>query len=664
MNLYDPPVAEDIEELGKSLEKQYGQSGGQSDLDERMHRLAMLTNKVEAVKDTVNSPRPAVKGFRSGLGWTLPNEQSSFMGGMPRLHVGNPTPEDKDLDAKIEGSFTPAMYAVWKKSQQAGAVWPRLAPDLKILGRAWDSVLPHPDMWADTAIQDHVKARAALDDPELIKKSDLGLAMLKAQKFPIRWVYTPPRGTWSTFEPEYWLPEVVEIREMGREGIIDRWGEKAIPGSIRDKSLPGSKFKIYIWANHCYSAVVIPGSGDSEVVSEFQHNFMRNPYDVAEAGLAPDNDRGIRWLGMMFAAESMIESLDEMMSDQRELMRDAPRTPRIWQIDSAMRGETDPLVAARAKGEQRNIVDGAVIDKSESIILAPVPQMNPEQDKFYARVQAMIERTQPPGIQRAEILSGQSQNTVQTSFAIANKQLDPYMTALADHAEAVVVRFCASIKCLDEDLPVFSLKNKVLISVSSDDADFIAMMIQATVGVAIPTDQTTTAQTMALYQNALGYDPAWVGQHIGDIEDSAQVQRLSFEARARAAAQEQVVIPMMIQRLQNPNPPVSPQQMQMVQALLQGASPDLVQFLTGVGSPPGAPSPGAGQPGAPPPGPPGMPMGGAPEPGAPVGNPMPSAPNNGAAQAGGGLTGPELQGMANQRRPMQQPQQPGMASGG
>lgn len=639
MNLFDKPDAEKSQKRGEFYESYWR---NQRRVDDELHQLALLQNKVTVEKNT-GSIRPDVEGFRTGFGLTIPQEQAAFMTDMPDLHVGNPTPEDESLEGKINSTYEPWLIAAWKKSQQAGQVWTRGPLDLKILGRYWDNILPHPFMWADEEYTAALKKRNTYTDAEQIKTADRNLLALKAKKFPIRWVYVPTRTCYTSFESEYWLPEVYEVRMMDAEDIRDRWGDKAIPGDLRKGSeSTGAKLKTYIGANHCYAWVIIPSEDDPKVANEYCHDFYRSPYGLCEAGMAPENDLRIRWLGMMYGARYMINTLDEGMSDQRELARDHARTPRIWQVNMRERGDDDPLVKARAKGESVDIVDGSVIDVTENIILAPVPVMNPVLLDLQRNVQQLIERVEPPGIQRAEVLSGQSQNTVRTSFDIANKAMGQFMTARSRHAEDVAERLAACVQTLDDEVPVFSLKKgkgrSDLISINPDEADYIRSSVQATVGVAIPTDVNSTAQVMATYQNTLGIDPAWVLEKIGHVENADQVLHMSRRARYKAAVDEQVGIPMTVQRLQQIDPTVTPEQMAQINALFGNMPPDIQDFLAGTAPP---------EPMMPPPPPPG--------------NPMPSAPLNGAF--GGGMTGPELQGQASQRRPEQQPQIPGAASG-
>lgn len=581
MNLDQEPNAEDVTKLWEHFKKKWDQ---QNILDDAMLEYAMLKNPADVAKQK-DGGKQGVKGLRAGFGHTLVKERAQIMTVTPSVHVANPEPLNPKLEA--HSSLLEAwLIAAMKRSQQAGNVDDKQKFDLALHGRYWDSVLPHPHLWADTDMEDLVKKMNDEDDEEKIKGYDSRIKRKKANVFPIRTVYVPPRGTYTTFAPEYWLPEVIEHRQMLCRDIRDRWGEDALPKPLRDnESEDGTtKTDILIWANWCYASVIIPHNEDPKIATKatYHHDFGRSPYGLCEADLAPDNDLGIRWLGVLYGARYQLDAIDEILSDWREQHRDNARNPRIFYIDPRMRrGQDDPLVSAR--GKTVDIKDGMVLFVGEKLELGPVPVLNEQTPQLLDRVMGLLNQTQIRDVLRGETLSGQSQNTVTTSLQIAERELSPSMRAIAAHHEDKAERHLLSVKSIGESVPIMGAikgaKKDSLIEANPEDAEW-AFAVQCGASNAIPIDgNLEAAQAERWLKMGISKDTTFTG--VLHIEDPQGEDDKSHQEMMQAAAWEQVIIPAAIQKLQSAGNQITPEQAMQIQQLLQSASPDLVAFLNG-----------------------------------------------------------------------------------
>lgn len=567
MNLTGKPHKDDIVKLGTFYKDT--KWAAQKILDDEMADYMMLKNPVDVTK---TSDKPA-KGFRSGLGGLLVKEDAALITVEPGVNFNNPDPDDETAKRFIDDVMEPWAIAMRKLAQQAGNVSSRLPLDLRGFGRAWDSVLPHPHLWAGDEFKEMVGKMVTTDDPAKRAGIFKDLQLAKTRMVPIRQMYVSPRGTWSDFSTEFWLPEVVEIRQMKKQEIIDRFGEKSL-GPHKGDTSPTRD--VFIWANHQWVCAVLPHKDGGNFLGEpFEHGFRRSPYECMEAELAPENEIGYRWLGALFYARHMLDAYDEGLSDLRELNRDDTRRPRIIKVDRDSYPENQ-LIEGRPR--DIDIYDGLTMFMDEEIILGPTSELNPEHNKYLQETKAAIRETMIRPVERGATLSGQSQNLFTTAVQIAEREFDPSMKAITQHAERTIERYLCCVESLGEPVPVFyEQKGKGVIEVTPEQAKRWKHAAQARASRAIPIDQNIIASTAERWQ-ALGISKETTREVVMGIGNPAAEERKAKKEMLRDALWQNVTLPALLQRFAVPGP-VSPEQEAKIAEMMGSASPDLREFI-------------------------------------------------------------------------------------
>ncbi len=575
MNLTEEGNAEDITTLGKFYEEHKWNE--QDKHDKLMASYLLMKNAVTAHKKKGNEAD--IVGFRSGIGGMLVEQDASLLISNPQIHFRPADPEDEDERKKIDSVMEPWARGAWKRSQQSMEVWRFLSRPLIGLSRAWDNILPHPHLWSGAVVEELVERLNATKDHKEKTNLERQIKRAKTNIWPIRWTMVPTRKTYTDYDSEYRLPEVIESREMTIQAIVNRWGEEALPGPYKDakkgfgpwKKDDTTKKKVYVWANHQHSGVVIPHDEDPKLVASFHHGFGRSPYECAIDKMLLDNDLGIMFPGALFYVSNIIDAYDELMSDYRELHRDHARTERVVYVARASYDVTQLQSGRPTKVE---IEDGMTLWMGEEEVkLIDLPVIGEEKYAYLGKLQEQIREAQRSGVLRGEILSGTSQNAFTTAYQVAERELEPATKALAYIGEAAVERFLLSVKNLGEPVAIFTEKG--MVEVKPDDTEWIPA-IKLLIGRAIPIDLSILADIATRLQ-ALGLSPeTWMAAL--NLENPGQEERMAFLAQLRAAIRSQIIIPAALQRLQQPDP-FTPEQVTEIEGLMGGASPDLSQFL-------------------------------------------------------------------------------------
>lgn len=614
----DKPTPQYVHDFGSRMRTQWS---NQNVLDDALLSFLNYRNPVDVNKQDGGT----VRGFRSGIGGIIVKEDAALMTVTPGIHVNIPTNDEKDKHFASE-TLEPWLGGAWKLSQQAGQVWDRLPQDLRGIGRCWSNVYPSPRLWYDDEYNALVKAWK--DGKEGAEKE---IQAFKRDRFPIRWRYVSPRNTWTYFDSEVWLPEVIELRKMTRTEVAS-----AFPDADIEIGAKGSEpIDVYEYANHQWCMTVLGDNNAPQLLREFHHKMGVNPYEMAEAELLPDNDKGWRWAGSLFYAQSMIETFDEIMADLRENHRDNTRTQLVVKQDPNMH-ESDPKSGGRP--EPIKVGPGlppAQLWTTESIELAPVPQINPQSITLLQEIKQLVYQNMIRPVERGEAKSGTSQNQFVTSVQVAEREFDPSMRALSRFAEGICRRFLRSVNSLSmgyEDFPdkvaLFAEwpKNGV-IEIGPKEIRGWEYAIQCRMSRAIPIDKTVL-DNQALMEKNLGLAPEYWMENTLGIENPQQQQQNSRRSQMADAIFQQVVMPAAIQWAQAQMFAPTPVEQAQLQQQLTGASPDLAAFaeMQGMG-----------------------------------GNPL-AGPPLGSEQIPGGV----LQGAANERRAgsPQTPQQPTEVVGG
>jgi len=523
----------------------------------------------------------AVKGFRSGIGGMMVEQDASLLISSPQIHFMNPDPENEKDQKYIDSVLEPWAKGAWTRAQQSLEVWRFLAHPLIGLSRVWDNILPHPDLWGTTAVEEIVDKMNESNDHDEKTKLQRQLRAKKTSIWPIRWVSVPTRKTYTDYNSVHHLPEVIESRKMTVQAIVDRWGEDAVPESKRSRKTgigpwkkdDTSEIDVIVWANHQHTAVVIPDGEDPKITAEFHHGFGRSPYEVAIDKMLMDNDTGIKFPGALFYVHNIIDAYDELLSDYRELHRDHARTERVVYVARDAYDVTQLVDGRPAKIE---VEDGMTLwMNEEDVKLIQLPEIGQEKYLYLGKLEGQIRDAQRSGVLRGEILSGTSQNAFTTAYQVAERELEPATKAQAFLGTAAVERMMLSVKHLGEPVPIFTEKG--LVEIGPDDVEWIPA-IKILIGRAIPIDLSILTDIAQRLQ-ALGLSPAtWMGAL--NLENPGQEQRMAERAQLRAAIFTEIIIPATLQRLQQPEP-FSPEQVQEIEGLLGESSPDVSEFLQG-----------------------------------------------------------------------------------
>ena len=593
MSYNSAPSAEHIQEFAKRMEELWK---GQDALDQRMLEHLTMQNPIDVAQagNGKGPPKP-VKAFRSGIGGILWREDSALLTVTPAIHVNPPTDKEEDR-AHASEVLEPFFAGAWKRSQQNGLVWDRLPGDLRGVGRFWFHVYPHPAMWADDEYRDLVTALVASDDAEERRNLNREIQAFKRDRWPIRWTYVSPIGTWTTFGGQHWLPEVVEVRKMSQLAIVDEYGEDALP---LDSPKKGTKLSglpninVYTWANHYYCATVIGSKAEPKLVHEYEHRMGCNPYVLGEAELLPENEANIRWAGALFYAEDTIDTFDEVLSDWRHSVRLNTRTPIVQYLDQESYSD-DALTGGRPSPIPYGPDSVIPLWKGkEEIVLGPVPLLNPQSPALYDRTYQLLQQNMIRPVERGQALSGASNNLFTTQVQIAEREFDPSMRALKHAAEEWARRVCRSIIALNRDYPdapdevyVYDeMGERGVIGVGPKDIKGWENAIQARASRAIPIDRMVQIQTVRAGLDAGISRETMYEQEAGFENPRAEIRKRDLED-LRAAVMEQARQQVQLRAGQMLSK-ASPDQLNRITELMAGASPALQGVLSGQVGPQG-----------------------------------------------------------------------------
>ena len=322
-------------------------------------------------------------------------------------------------------------------------------------------------------------------------------------------------------------------------------------------------------------AAILPNKEGGELLTKFEHKFRRSPYECMEAELAPDNKAGIRWLGALFDARDKLDAYDEALSEMRELVRDETRTPRIIYVDPEGFPD-DQLTAGRPN--DMPIHDSMVLFNTTKIELAPTSELNSEHNRYLQEIKSDIRETMIRPVERGAVLSGQSQNLFTTAVQIAEREFDPSMKAITQHAERTIERFLCAVESLGEAVPLFhEQKGKGMIEITPADAKRWKHAVQARASRAIPIDQNVIASTAERWKG-LGLSTETVYEVVMGIQNPDAERRKTRLEQLDQAAWENIELPALLERLAIPGETSDAQKAQL-QERMANASPDLQAFI-------------------------------------------------------------------------------------
>lgn len=555
--------------------------GPQKVLDEVMASYLFLDNYLDAAKSGTGPQKG--KAFRSGVGPLAVKQDAAIITVDAFIHIDTPTEEQEDRE-HASGLLEPWLAAAKKLSQQTGNVVYRQPMDLRGFGRTWSNVYPHPDLWSDADSEYHrlVEAYDNAEGEEALKEAKAELSAYKRDNWPIRWTYVDPRGTWTYFGGQRWLPEVTETLKMSADDIADEYGEEFVPGQTKSGA---AEIEVIRYANYKWCADVI----DKKVAYQWEHGLKRPAYILGESELLPSNDKGLRWAGGLYYAQNMQDVFDEILTDLRTNHRNNTVAQMgVWldkdsYEESAKVGGRPPPMTLQPGGPPLMFWTG------EDVRPIQLPPMNPQSVDLLRFTYNLIQQSMIRPIERGEAKSGTSQNQFSTAVQISERSFGPSMKAMTGMMDDFAKLAFACVERLDEPVPVYTLHGKGVIEVAPKDVKGWYNAVHSVSDNAIPIDRNSQVATAQAEQNVgvsvetslerLGFENPGAEMRKKDREN---LRNATMEAMIEAAKQRSA-------EMLTVSPPGT---MEAIIESLVSATPalqELLKTLLGQGAPPPAP---------------------------------------------------------------------------
>lgn len=579
MSYNSKPDAEHIVELGKQFERQFG---AQKTLDDAQLDFITMSNRILAAKPKDGN----VHKLRAGLGGLIVKLDAALLAVDPGLHVNPPSESEEDKE-HASGKLEPWLSGAWRRSQQAGKTWKRLAKDVRSIGRAWFCVAPYHRLWATDEYFEMVerrKAAAEADDADATKAAEKDITAFKRDNFPIRMRYVNPRSTWAVLDADMPLPEVVEMVQM--TGAEIKANYEKVPETINEKS--DTKYKVFRWANWQWMADVLVEQDEGKILQKFEHGMGCNPYVLIEpeTEILPENDKGWRWVGALFYVLDALEALDTIFTDMNTNLHNWTNSPISQSFDKDETPE-DPKTGGRPP--EVVLKPGTVVPiwNTEEFKEIPLPKLENQHILLLQEMKQHIQLALIRPLERGEAKSGTSQNMFVTQVQIAEREFDPFLDAFKDGAEEAGKRFFRSVISLNKNFPdrdadkvaVYDeMKKRNVIEVGPKDVRGWENAIQARMSRAIPVDEMLMV-SKAQAKLSIGLAPETVYEQDLGFENPNSEIRKGFKHRLKEA-----LFPLVVQQAQmymgQITSQASPEELSEMTSTFTESSEDLQQFLT------------------------------------------------------------------------------------
>ncbi|KKL54585.1 hypothetical protein LCGC14_2263930, partial [marine sediment metagenome] len=304
----------------------------------------------------------------------------------------------------------PWLVAARKAARHNAAVEVKKRQDLRLYGRAWTTTLPAPQIWGGKDF-DQGEDESNDDYNARVEKQ-------KRTRFPITQSWVSARQTWPVFDENGDVAETIKIRKVDPEIIKSKFPDFKKPDSP-------NPIEVIEYANHQWFAVTIPGS-ESEEAQELQvwdHHLGRHPDVLFEGEPLPEDpdNPGERWRGAAYHILSMVETMNDLLSDARTASRMEVTAPTVIKQDPEKRA-----AAAAGKPEKLKLKAWATINifDTEGVARLSVAGLNQAIVTLLSFIKPLLDQTalsRPSLI--GSILSGQSSVALNTAAQRATSEL-------------------------------------------------------------------------------------------------------------------------------------------------------------------------------------------------------------------------------------------------
>jgi hypothetical protein len=573
------PTPESVAKFAKRMEDQW--TSGQSKLDDLMLALILMAGRDLTIPDgkAAKLNTGQAKARQSGIGYVIWRENAQLL--KTEIAWTIPVPDDmKDLRDHVDYKLEPLLAGLWHRQTRDEPWWEQLTDDYPALGRAWAFSSHVPKRWAGEEIKAASKEYNEATGEKETSAAKTKLHKLKQGKLPLRTRYADSRSTWSYFDTDVWLPQVVEIKKLTKLAAIDLFGEDKIPGEYSSSS-DETEIKVAYYANHRWCVPVLMGSeaGSAKFAEEpWEHNLGRNPYLLFEADLLPRNDKGWRWAGLLFHAKDNIDLYDQILTDLAYVHHEWTMAPIIQKRDKEELD--DDVKVAGAGAPKLTYGPGAQIAiwNTESIERGPVPEI-PQQSIFLLlQIKDSIEKmAMVPEAERGELKAGTSNNAYSSQIAVSRRRSKGIMQGMARFAAHWAANQFRGIYELtkggDETVTVMLVGEKGFLSAGWEDVDGWDEAVVPIVEEFIQVDEYTYWLIGQIKVEAFGYSPEQIMEERGVANPEAVTKR-GWMWQMSNATREQDLAAMLALSGQKYAELTSGQQGQM-QTLLEGASPQV-----------------------------------------------------------------------------------------
>ena len=428
--------AEYVTKLATRLRTRYGP---QDTLDQRMLNHYKLSQPKEMGKPEVKEAEFELLSVDAGLVGFIVDQDVFVLNGEETIRV-NPF-GDQDAEKWASQTAEPWLGAARKAARHNAAVEVKKRQDLRLYGRAWTTTLPSPQLWGGSDF-DQGKEESNDDYNARVEKQ-------KRSRFPITQSWVSARGTWPVFDENGDVAETVKIRKVDPEIIKSKFPDAKLP---EDSPQP---IEIIEYANHQWFAIVISANRpeDSQELQVWDHHLGRHPDVLFEGEPLPEDPAapGERWRGAAYHVLSMVETMNDLLSDARTASRMEVVAATVVKQDPEKRA-----AAAGGKPEQLKIKfwDTINIFTTETVERLSVAGLNQAIVTLLSFLKPLLDQTalsRPSLI--GSILSGQSSVALNTAAQRATSELRVAQQSLERGAEQECQLLFRSVVALSERFP-------------------------------------------------------------------------------------------------------------------------------------------------------------------------------------------------------------------
>ena len=435
MSFNRKPTAPYIARLKTQLRTRYGP---QDKLDQRMLNHYKLSQLKEMGQPKVTEAEFELLSVDAGLVGFIVDQDVFVLNGEETIRV-NPF-GDQDAEKWASQTAEPWLLAARKAARHNAAVEVRKRQDLRLYGRAWTTTLPAPQLWGG----------ADFDQGEDESNDDFNARVEKQRRtrFPITQSWVSARQTWPVFDENGDVAETIKIRKVDPEIIKSKFPDFQAPESSQP-------IEVIEYANHQWFAVVVSSNKpeDSQELQVWDHHLGRHPDVLFEGEPLPEDpdNPGERWRGAAYHILSMVETMNDLLSDARTASRMEVVAATVVKQDPEKRA-----AAAAGKPEQLKIKfwDTINIFTTETVERLSVAGLNQAIVTLLSFLKPLLDQTalsRPSLI--GSILSGQSSVALNTAAQRATSELRVAQQSLEDGAAQECQLLFRSVVSLSERFP-------------------------------------------------------------------------------------------------------------------------------------------------------------------------------------------------------------------